>query len=187
VEFEDEAVAFLGESGWGKSSMSAALHARGHGVMADDVTAVHFGAGTATVFPGFPQLKLNPEAAASLGYDAASLFVLHTLEAKRGFRVTHGFPTAPLPLKCVFVLAEDTICRIDPLQPQETLIELVRHSYPTRFLHPGGAKHFLQCAHLTKGVPMYYLKRPRSLQALPDLARLVEKHLARDVSSAPSL
>ena len=33
-------VSFLGEAGWGKSTMSAALHRRGHDVVTDDITAV---------------------------------------------------------------------------------------------------------------------------------------------------
>jgi serine kinase of HPr protein (carbohydrate metabolism regulator) len=33
-------VAFMGGPGWGKSTMAAAMYARGHSIVADDVTAV---------------------------------------------------------------------------------------------------------------------------------------------------
>lgn len=178
------AVAFIGNSGAGKSSTAAALYARGHNIIADDVAAVKLGIGSATVFPGFPQIKLSPEAAVSLGYDIESLHLLHPQEEKRGYRLTHGFPQAPLPLLRVYVIAEDAALNIEPLRPQEAVIELVRHSRPTTLFHSGGTPHFLQCANLAKELTVYRLKRPRCLSLLPDLAQLVEEHVARVVHSA---
>src|SRR4051794_10790794 len=47
-------VAFIGGPGWGKSTMAAAMHARGHKVVADDVVAVQEeGAECPLIFPGF--------------------------------------------------------------------------------------------------------------------------------------
>ncbi len=177
------AVAFLGKSGAGKSSTAAALLARGHEIVADDVAAINMGANPATVFPGFPQIKLSTEAAVSLGYDAESLLLLHPLEEKRGYRITQRFSQSPLLLKRIYVLAEAAL-NIEPIRPQEAVIELVRHSRPTTLFHSGGAPHFLQCASLVKELTIYRLQRPRSLSLLPDLAQLVEEHVARDLQQA---
>jgi hypothetical protein len=181
VALNDCAIAFLGASGWGKSSMAAALHARGCALIADDVTAVRLGTRSASVFPAFPQLKLSPEVAAVLGFDGQTLLVLHPLEKKRGCRAIPGFSSAPLPLKCAYVLAEDDAQGIEPIAPRDAVIELVRHSYPTRLLQPGGARHLRQCVGFACEVPVYRLKRPRSLALLSDTARLVEEHAAGDV------
>lgn len=178
------AVAFLGKSGAGKSSTAAALLARGHKIVADDVAAINMGANPATVFPGFPQIKLSTEAAVSLGYDAESLLLLHPLEEKRGYRITQSFSQSPLLLKRIYVLAEDATLDIEPIRPQEAVIELVRHSRPTTLFHSGGAPHFLQCASLAKELTIYRLQRPHSLSLLPDLAQLVEDHVARDLQQA---
>lgn len=184
VDIDGGAVAFLGQSGAGKSSTAAAVHMRGHSFIADDVAAVSLGTDPATVFPGFPQMKLSPEVAVALGHDFESLLLLHPLQTKRGYRTTQQFPQAPLPIRRIYVLAEDAGLSIEPLKPQEAVIELVRHSRPTTLFHSGGATHFLQCANLAKELTIYRLKRPRSLSLLPDLAQLVEEHVARDLQQA---
>lgn len=184
VDVDGVAVAFLGKSGAGKSSTAAALHTRGHNIIADDVGAVNLGTDPATVFPGFPQIKLSPEAAVSLGYDIESLHLLHPRQEKRGLSIKQGFPQAPLPLRRIYVLAEDAALDIEPLRPQEAVIELVRHSRPLTLFHSGGAPHFLKCANLAKKLIIYRLKRPRCLSLLPDLAQLIEEHVARELQPA---
>lgn len=174
------AVAFLGKSGAGKSSTAAALYARGHKIIADDVAAIDLGT-PATVLPGFPQMKLSLEAADALGYDLESLLLLHPREEKRGYRIAQGFSQESLPLKRIYVLAEGAVLNIEPIRPQEAVIELVRHSRPTTLFHSGGAPHFLQCASLAQKFTIYRLQRPHSLSLLPDLAKLVEEHVDRDL------
>lgn len=185
VDIKGSAVGFLGISGAGKSSTAAALYKRGHRIIADDVMAINVAQSSANVFPGFPQIKLSLEAADSLGYDRESLLVLHSLEEKRGCRVLSEFPAAALPLRCIYILTEDTNLEIEPIQPQASVIELLPHSVPTRWLILGGATHFYHCTNLAKNIPIYRLKRPRSLVLLPDLARLVEEHIEAQCSKKP--
>ncbi len=178
VAIDGGAVAFLGGSGWGKSTTAAALHARGHAIVADDVTAVRLDTDRPIVSPGFPRLKLWPEAAVTVGDDPRTLPRLHPELEKRARRVTEGFSSASLPLKRIYVLAEGESQRIEPIQPQEALVELVRHSYVSRLRQAAEAPtHFLQCSRVVKTVPVLSLRRPRYLPALPDLARLVEEDL----------
>lgn len=180
VAIAGESVAFLGEKGWGKSTIAAALHRRGHGVVADDVTAIQVARDCPLVYPGFPQLKLWPETVASLGDNPETLPRLDPHLEKRARRVVQGFPSTPRPLRRIYVLAEGTTQEIEPLQPQEALIELIRHSYGPRFLQPIGASHFRLGASVVKNVTVCNLKRPRSLPALSSLARLVEEDLAQN-------
>jgi len=182
------AVAFMGEKRGGKSTTAAALHARGHGVVADDVVAIHMGdAGSPMVLPGFPQLKLWPEAVAALGDEPETLSRLHPQSEKRARSVACGFPQAPLPFRCIYVLDEGTHPEIESLQPQDAFVELMRHSV-LRLLGTRGAtaSHFRQCVGLARGVALYRLKRQRSLSMLPDLARLVEEHVACGVKGFSS-
>ena len=183
VALDGGAVVFLGGPGWGKSTLAAALYARGHGILADDVTAVDADAGRPMVFPGFPQLKLWPEAAAALGDGPETLLRIHPMLEKRARPAGRGFPEAPLPLKRIYVLAKGSAHALEPLRPQEALVELVRHSYCARLLQALDARrHFLHCASLANRVPVCRLKGERSLSALPDLAHLVEEDLGRTVA-----
>jgi hypothetical protein len=172
------AVAFLGEAGCGKSTMAAALYARGHGIVADDVTVVRADEAHPTVLPGFPQLKLWPEAAIAVGNAPETLPRVEPNLEKRARRTDHEFSPDPLPLRCIYVLAEDETQQIAPIRSQEALMELIRHSYTKSLLRVVGASsHFLQCSSIVKNVTIRSLKRPRSLSSLSDIAQLVEKDL----------
>jgi hypothetical protein len=192
VAVNGSAIAFLGGKGWGKSTTAAALHARGHGVVADDVVALDLSnPKSPVVFPSFPQIKLWPEAAASLGSVPDTLPRLHSRSEKRARYTTEGFSQNSLPLKRIYVLAKGTCQEIEPLLPQEAFMELVRQSYAVHlseatgvnFLESTGAtaSHFRQCVSLTNCVPVCRLKRELSLPALPDLARLVEEDSVQNI------
>jgi hypothetical protein len=176
---QGEAVAFLGESGWGKSSLAAAFFLNGYPVVADDLAAVDQEAGKTWVSPGFPQLKIRPELLVSLGHNSRTLFFLDEVESKLGLDVSPGFPVHPLPLKRIYVLSETIEQDIQPIPPQQAVLELIRHSYPTRTLHPGDALHLRQCADLARTIPLYWLKPSQDLAALSDLVALVaDNHVA---------
>jgi hypothetical protein len=183
------AIAFLGDKGAGKSIMAAVLHARGHDMMADDIVALDLGStGDPMVLPGYPQLKLWWDAIAYLGDETEAWPRLHRqLEEKRSHRLLHGFSRVPLPLRHIYILAEGPCPAIEGLHTQEIFVELVRHSYALRFLgNPGATRlHFRQCVRLAGTVPIYRLKRPRSLAGLSDVARLVEEHLASNSEQLP--
>jgi len=179
VALNGGAVAFLGAPGWGKSTLAFALHARGHPVVADDYVGVEWHQAVPLVQPGFPQLKLWPEALSGLGADPERLPPLSAQLSKRAQRVAH-FDALPLVLKRIFVLCEAAAPSIERLAAQEAFVELVRHSYVVHFLRATGAsaEHLRQTARLADTVPVARLRRPRSFGALPQLAALVEQDLA---------
>lgn len=175
------AIAFLGDQGWGKSTMVAALYARGHRVVADDVTAIQVDPDEPLVFPGFPQLKLWPQVVGLLGEEPESLPRLGPHIEKRASRVDYRFFSSPLPLRRIYVLAEAETMRVERLDPQEALVELIRHTYGARSLkNVRTSSRFLQCVDLVRNVSMYRLSRPKSLAALPEVTRLVESDSLQD-------
>jgi hypothetical protein len=184
VAIHGHAVILIGGSGWGKSSTAAALFARGHGLMADDVVPIAgISDGQPTIAPGYPQVKLWPDvAAACLGSDvAASSFQSET--GKYLLPTGRGFPASALPLACIYVLDEGSHLEVASLTPREALLELLRHSYSARLLEPTGtaAAHFTQSGELAKQVPVFRLYRERSLAELNSVARLVENHVIQQV------
>lgn len=176
VEIDGVAVGFLGSSGWGKSTMAAALHAAGYPLVVDDVVAVRFDAGRPEVYPGFPQFKLWPDALGALGADPTTLPTIDPEMDKRARRITEGFCTAEsLPLGRLYVLSTGGSIEIESLNPREAFLQLAYHSYGIQWLHEvSGSAHFLNRAELARSLPVQRLRRPRDLQLLPDLVRLVE-------------
>jgi hypothetical protein len=179
VEIDGSAITFIGDSGSGKSSIAAALTARGHAILTDDVIAISFDSGAVNVQPGIPQLKLSAETAAALGLNVESLPPVHLQEEKYVYRNTLRFPRNPPPLKRIYVVDtsnDGDLPRITPIRPQEALVMLVRHSYGARTLQRGRKteSYFFQSAHLARQVPIFSLHRPTLLSQLPDLARFIE-------------
>ena len=175
VEFDGGAIAFMGNPEAGKSSVAAALYNKGYKIVTDDITPVDVNSEISTVFPGFPYLKIGQKVAGGLGYDFESLGIIHSLEEKRLLDVHNRFQKKPLPLRCIFVLADGNAQGVEELHPQETVIELIRHTFPTRLQQPGAKLHFMQCAELVNRVPVYRLKQSKSISALPELITLIEK------------
>lgn len=173
------AVAFLGDSGWGKSTLAASLHGRGHRLLADDAVVVRVDGGRPAVLPGVPRISLWPESAAALAGDAERLPRLHPRFEKRTLLAGDGLPTSPVPLERIYVLAEGGAHAVEPLTPRQALLELIGHTYgalPLRSIDP--AAQFRRCAAVAAAVPVFRLRIRRSLAALPQLARLVEDDAA---------
>jgi hypothetical protein len=181
VAIEGGAVGFLGGPHWGKSTTAAAFHARGHSLIADDVLAIDpHGEGSPLVQPGFPQMKLWPDAADSLGEALEALPRLHPKLDKRAHRIQERFQEGSVPLKRLYVLDRGDRHAILPLSLQEGLVELIRHSYTVRLLEATGTRerHFHQCSGLVKKVPVNRLQRSMDLNSLAELVALVEADLA---------
>ena len=181
VAVNGAAVAFLGNAGWGKSTTAAALNERGHLLLSDDLLAVRVDANAAPLaLPGFRQMKLWPDAVASLGAEPEGLPQVRPGVTKRARRLDSGYAQEPVPLRRVYVLSVGDRLQAEPIEPKQAFFELVAHSYGVEALKAIGVApaHFRQCAELARVVPVRRLKRRRALDALPDIARLVEDELA---------
>jgi hypothetical protein len=187
IAINDVAVAFVGGKGWGKSTMAAALNACGYAVVADDVLAIDMENDECPiVYPGFPQLKLWPESAASLGVDPESLPHVIPVTQKRAQSVKDGFSQTSLPLKRIYILAKRQRQKIERIELQQALAEIIGHTHSTvtRILEHTGAtaEYFSKCARLVDSVPICRMSRPPSLDRLNDLAKWVEKDIVESIN-----
>jgi hypothetical protein len=185
VDIAGQAAAFIGVKHAGKSTMAATLQAKGHNLVADDILAVDMRQNLPVALPGFPHFKLWPDSVAILGLDPNKLPQLRPELEKRGHRVNSGFANKPVPLKRIYILSQGIKPEIEPLDPQDALVEIMPHWYAARFgmdllQNLGLSTHFLQCVNLVNRVKISRLKRPASMSDLPIVARLVEEHLAAE-------
>lgn len=174
VECRGRAVAIVGASGWGKSSLAAALVARGFRLVADDVTAVEIGAHAAAVYVGVPQIKLAPVVAAALGFESARLTTLWEGEKKKALGVPLRAAARPIPLSKIFVLDGGDSVAITPFRPSEAIFQLIAHSYPTRLPDVADAQRMERCKQVAQRVPVLRAVRTADLTTLPELAAQVE-------------
>ncbi len=174
----DEAIAFLGGSGWGKSTLASAFHQHGYRLITDDVMAIQMDTSIPQVWPSFPEVKLLPDAADILQVsDRTSL--LQPLGYKQTQRLDAQFTTQPVSLKQFYVLRLGEQHQIEPMPRTQSFVELIQHSRAIKTLRDPSVRvqHFHQCSELVKVVPMGYLKRPRSLEQLSQVIQRVEDHL----------
>jgi hypothetical protein len=179
------AVAFLGTSGQGKSTTAAALHARGHAMLADDMVAISMQCHIPLIAPGFPRLKIWPEVATVLDLDTADLHEFNPEDERRDWRSIPAHPPAPLPLRRIYVLeaaGEGENPSIERLGVQDAFAMLIQFSYAVGLLGASAATpaHFRQCVALAAGVPIYTLRRARTLAELPTIATLLDADLAQE-------
>ena len=169
------AIAFLGKSGCGKSTLAEAFYDRGYGVVTDDVLAIHLDETQPHVFPGYPSIKLFPDAAAFLGCDARGTRLVHSQTEKRAHSAALRFPQGSLPMRRMYVLAIGDSNELEPIDPREAFVDLVRNSRAVTLLTDSTSReeHLHQCAQLAEQVPAFRLRRRPVLSSLPDLVRLV--------------
>ena len=180
VSIGGSAVAFMGASGWGKSTLAAALHGRGHPVVGDDILATDLGTGTPVVFSGFPHFKLWPQSVAALGGSWEELPRATPDAEKRMRPMPTGFVVGGShPLARIYVLARGERTHIEPLTPRDAFLELVAHSYGIDWLHPvSGPSDFSRRAELARAIQIRRLTRPWELKKLSTVADLVEQDVA---------
>lgn len=171
-------VAFVGDTGQGKSTTAAALCAHELELASDDVTAVSVDADGCNLVMGYGQLKVSPDVAAALGHSPHTLPRLIPNGEKRALAVGHSASRTQVPLRRVYALAEGPALRIAHLGPHDAFLSLVRHTYrPWLLPQTSQRQHFEQCATLATRVGVSQLDVPRDLAALPALARLVLEDL----------
>lgn len=133
VEVGGAALALVGGAGAGKSTTAAALAARGHAVVADDVLALRGTESAVLAQPAYPHLRLWPDIVPALYGPGAELPPLTPNWSKRLLRVDAAFHPDPLPLGAVYVLAPREegagAPRLEPVGAVEGVLALVANAY----------------------------------------------------------
>ena len=183
VEADGGAVLFVGNSGFGKSTLAAALQAYDHRLITDDQGVLSLTRhAPPLVLPSFPRLKLWPDSVTSLGTDPEGLPRLAAETDKRSVSTLLNFRHDPLPLRRLYFLDNAQTPEIAPMKAQAAMLGLIANSglsFFRRLVSPAaGRLHFEQCRDLLSGVSVYTLKRSRSLDRLGETVDLVEAHLS---------
>ena len=181
VSIGGDAVAFVGDSGDGKSTTAAAFLRRGHRVLSDDVAAVRHHDDGPTVTPGHPTAKLDPAAVAALSLPLEERARVADRD-RRFFGLPHGPPASPPRLRRIYLLEYGPTTEVQPVPTGEGLVELVRHTYTAGLLgeRDEATSNFERCARLARSVGVSRLRRRRDLDELSAVVEAVEDDLGVD-------
>lgn len=181
VVIDGMAVAFLGHSGAGKSTICSAFQARGYKFLTDDVMALKIDSQEIMVIPSIPEIKLRDDSASVTNLSGGSLSPLHPLTQKKIHRVRESFDRRVAPLKQIYVLEQGERNYIQLLEVQAAFVELIRHTRSVATLRTQNLDrvHFDRCATLSNNVPISKLVRKFALSELDSVVSLVKDSLMK--------
>lgn len=181
VDIAGHGVAFLGESGRGKSTLAASFATEGMRFLTDDGLLLEWVDGRCMIIPSHPSIRLWQDSEDALMQADAATAPAVSFTSKARFLAGPGvaFCAETRPLRRVFFLGEGDalVPTIEPLRPAQALIELVKHSFlldiEARDLL---ARHFDDLTRLA-ALPIYFrLDYPRSYGALPAVHQAITRH-----------
>lgn len=172
VAIDGGAYAFAADSGVGKSTLAAALYARGHELITDDLCAIENGA----VMPAMSLLKVAERSLTALPRPGMLIDIETEGEGRLRFGVER-LATAPMPLRTVYLIEDAGEIAARSLYGSDVVLALVRHSYWQDLVASGVRAMLLrQAGALAKSIEVCRLRRPRDLSRIAEVAEWVERH-----------
>jgi hypothetical protein len=184
VDVDGKAVAFLGGSAFGKSTLAASFLHAGSRLVTDDLLVVQESAGAVLAYPGPPRIKLFPAMASRFLGDTEGV-QMHKDTGKLIVPLGEGRACTQLvPLAAVYVVAspreacQQTKVTIEALSPREAVIELVKGTFNRRLAGAGRVeRQFRVTTRLVEVVPVRRLIYPRHIDRLNDVKDMVISQL----------
>jgi hypothetical protein len=179
VLVDGHAIALLGDSGYGKSTLAAAFLKAGHELLTDDLLLLRQVKHGLEAFPGPPRIKLFPDTARRLLRTAADDVPMNSGTRKQVIPLGHR-KLAPIPLRAIYVLAPPhemrlrrTVC-IEPLAPREAFLALVANTFNRCIGHSGRLRRQISAnALLMAAIPVKKLSYPRTFAGLPQVLEAI--------------
>lgn len=187
VVIDGGAVAFVGDCGYGKSSLGAAFLQAGCPLLTDDLLVLKEERRGFVGHPGPPRIKLFPEIAARLLGEWTTGTPMNTLTPKLVIPLPDDkicWRGAP-PLKAIFVLEPPSTrprsdgITIRSLSPRRAFLEILKNTFNLMVVEPARLERQFDLAwRLARRVPVKSLSYPRALERLPAVREAIQSHLA---------
>jgi hypothetical protein len=176
VVVHGQAIAFLGDSGHGKSSLAACFLAGGHRLLTDDLLVLEESDDHLVGHPGPPRIKLFPAVARRFLQSRDT----PTMNGATGKLIVplaeHQRCPVPVPLKAIYaVTAPVNACRtsdvsIEPLSPREAFVCLLRATFNRRIQCQARlARQFAAMTTIANRITVRRLSYPRSIDRLSEV------------------
>lgn len=166
VNIKNRAVVFVGNKGYGKSTLAAYMQSRGHPLISDDLVPLSFANNSPETMPGYPQIKLFSDSIEAIGLTPSSINTINNSTSKSLISTTGDFSVDPVKIGCIFILEKSDGIEINKLNSVSAFIETLRNTYLSNYLGQTESlsSHFQQCEALINSVPLFQLKRPHNYQ-----------------------
>jgi hypothetical protein len=184
VEVPTGAIAFLGLSGRGKSTLTASFASEGQRFMTDDCLLLEKTPMGYEVCPSHPSIRLWDDSREALVHEDAALAapVQYTPKSRVLSDDVLAFCNHNQPLRGVYFLGEEDVndVVISALSPSEALIELAKNSFllDTQ-MQDAIAQHFDELSQMVARSMFFRLDYPRRYEELPRVRAAILAHAAK--------
>jgi hypothetical protein len=187
VMIDNGAVGFIGNCGYGKSSLGASFLQEGYPLLTDDLLVLKEDNGCFAAYPSFPRIKLFPKMAKKLIGEKVKGFPMNNLTSKLILPLDrHQFARTPVPLRSIYVLTPPAAglrskkVTIRRLSQRRAFLSLLRNTFNTKVTEPERLKRqFTFFTQIVSKVPIKTLAYPRSLKSLPSVREAILNDLER--------
>lgn len=181
IEIKDFAIAFLGMSGRGKSTLAASFATSGYRFITDDGLQLEKEGDVCLAKPSHPSIRLWDDSRQAVMPQTAKTAppVDYTPKARLLADDEVAYCDAPRPLRCMYFLGDGNTdeVSIEPVSGRDAMIELVRHSFLLDIEEREMlSHHFGQLTELAKRLMFFRLDYPRQYEMLPQVRDAVVRH-----------
>ena len=183
VVIEDFAIAFLGPSGRGKSTLAASFAVKGQPFLTDDGLITEERNGTYHILPSHPSIRLWDDSQEELlSPDSAPVLpVSYTRKAR--FLASSGlaYCDESMPFRAAYFLGEGKVddVTIEPLSASELLVQFLSNSFQLDIESSNAlSRGFDGTAELCRHVQGFILDYPRDYQDLGRIGETIARHAA---------
>ena len=183
VEVPGGAVAFLGESGRGKSTLTASFASEGCRFMTDDCLLLEQTPEGYVIKPSHASIRLWDDSLDAVVRHSATLApsVQYTSKSRVLSDGELPYCSEPRPLRGMYFLGDKTGAQevsIQALSPREALIELARNSFLLDIeMQDVIGRHFDELARMVSQPVFFRLDYPRDYAVLPRVRQAVLEHV----------
>ncbi len=182
------AILMLGESGTGKSTLTAAMLSARLPVFTDDVIALQLSPdNNVLVTPAHRQIKLSPSIVQALGLDHQTFSTTAPGVSKYSWHVPLEYfcPTAQ-PVVAIGILSSErnnsSVAQVTTISPTQAMAELLKNTYRKQLISTLGhqALAFRQFHHIAATIPMYQVSLPKITQSFDfaDYSAAISRQMA---------
>ena len=176
-----EAIAILGDSGQGKSTLAAALLGAGGRLLSEDLLAFTRAGAEFEVEPGYARISLLPDSLEALAPGGRT-----ARQAREGTEkswIDAASSDGPVPIRRLYILAPADPAARDGdsrrLPRSAAAPALVRQLYGSDWIRPIARSDLAFCASLAAQVPVFVLTRAATLERVPACAAMLLADLRR--------
>lgn len=182
VEIDGQAVAFLAESGRGKSTLAASFATSGSPFLTDDGLQIEWTGDHPAAVPSHPSIRLWADSQQVFGGRELETApsAAYTSKARFLAGAHFSFCSEARPLARVYLLGPGSTqaVSIEPTKPSDSLMAMVRNSFLLDITEREMlSRHFAEIARLANLPIHFHLDYPRRYEELPRVRAAIARHL----------